>query len=183
MKKVFRFLSLLIAGAVLYGCASSTPSADFKKPLTDNYRLCAEDEASVKVSAADGVTLNDFNRMRLESSLKEAINNKKKNAPCKVGAKRSFILDSKITRYDEGNAFARAMLAGLGQMHLDGDFSLLHLSETGNEPVAEFTLKKTFAWGGIYGATTRMEDIEVAFCGGVAEAIVSHAKEKAEAAR
>jgi hypothetical protein len=182
MKKGVRFLLLVILIAGFYGCAGTIPSADFKKPITDNYRLCAHDEANVKLVAADGVALNDISRQRLESRLREAINAGKKNAPCKTSDKRSFILDSKITRYDEGNAFARAMLAGLGQIHIDGDFALLLLSATGNEPVAQFTLQKTFAWGGIYGGVTRIEDIEATFAGGVAEAIVAQKQEKAEPA-
>ncbi len=66
-----------------------------------------------------------------------------------------------ITRYDKGNAFARAMLAGLGQIHID---STVTVSASGSgDTVSEFTVKKTFAWGGIYGGATRIEDVEPAF--------------------
>ncbi len=34
-----------------------------------------------------------------------------------------------LTRYDKGNAFARAMLAGLGQIHIDGKVKLLEMPE------------------------------------------------------
>ena len=159
-----------------YGCAGTTPSATFKKPITDNYRLCAADEASVKLVAADGVLLNDIARQRLESRIKQAINAMKQNAVCKTGDKRSFVLDSKITQYDEGNAFARAMLAGLGQIHIDEDFALLLSTTDANDPVAEFALHKTFAWGGLYGGVTGIEKIEDTFARGVAEAIVGQSR-------
>jgi hypothetical protein len=180
MKKAFAFLLLVIYFTGFYGCAGSTPTAEFKKPIADIHRLCLNDEATVKLVVADGVVLNEVNRQRLESRLKEAINTNKKNAPCKTSDKRSFILDSKITRYDEGNAFARTMMAGLGQIHIDGDFALMLLSATGSESMGEFTLQKTFAWGGLYGGTTRIEDVEPAFAAGVAEAIVVQSQDKME---
>jgi hypothetical protein len=39
--------------------------------------------------------------------------------------------------------------------------------------VAEFTADKTFAWGGIYGGSTSMEDVEHGFAEGIAEATVN----------
>lgn len=74
-----------------------------------------------------------------------------------------------ITRYQKGNAFARAMMAGLGQVHLDGHVVLARTSD--GTTLSDFTMSKTFAWGGIYGASTSMEDIEHTFAEGVAEAL------------
>lgn len=180
MKKRFGFLLLVVLLANCFGCAGTIPSADFKKPIPDNYRLCANDETNIKLMATDGVVLDDIDRQRLESRIRQTINTKKKNTQCNTSDKRSFILDSKITRYDKGNAFARAMLAGLGQIHIDGDFSLLLLSAPENTTVAEFTLQKTFAWGGIYGGMTRIEDIEETFAAAIAESIVGQASKKTE---
>ena len=177
MKKGLTFLMLVVLLGVFSGCAGTAPSAEFKKPIDNMNRLCNLDEAKVKVEVADGVPLNDFSRQRLESTLQQKINEKKKNAQCKTTEKRNFVLNSKITRYDEGNAFARAMLAGLGQMHLDGEFTLKLMLEN-SLALAEFEVKKTFAWGGMYGGTTRMEDIEPAFAEGVAGAIVAQASDK-----
>ena len=72
-----------------------------------------------------------------------------------------LVLNLKLTVYDEGNRFARLMLAGLGSMQihaqvelLDGDSArVLTAGEAG----------KTFAWGGVYGAVTGIEDIEKDF--------------------
>jgi len=177
-------LSVAALGA-LSGCAGTAPTAEFKKPISEAFRLCANDEAGVRLAAADGVTLNDVSRQRLESRLSQTINEKKKSVQCKTADKRVFVLQSKITRYDEGSAFARAMLAGLGQIHIDGEFTLNLLpavagadSKPGvnGENVAEFSVQKTFAWGGMYGASTRIEDVEPAFAEGVTEAIVAQAE-------
>ena len=165
------FVMSLIALSTLTGCAGSAPSADFKKAIADSNRLCATDSATIKVAAADGIIINEVSRLRLESRLKQTIDEKKKAIPCKESSQRDFILKSTITNYDEGNAFARAMLAGLGQIHIDGDFALAMASKE-SESLAEFSVNKTFAWGGAYGASTRIEDVEPAFAEGVADAVV-----------
>jgi hypothetical protein len=175
MKKIFSFLLVAVTFS-FYGCAGSPPSAEFKTPIDSMNRLCALDEAKVKLSAAEGVSINDINRQRLESVITQKLDEKKKHTPCKTTEKRSFLLNSKITRYDEGNAFARAMLAGLGQMHIDGEFLLNFMLD--EHALAEFTVKKTFAWGGVYGGSTRIEDIEPAFAEAVANAIVVEAEKK-----
>lgn len=56
------------------------------------------------------------------------------------------------------------MLAGLGQIHIDGDVTMYALPD--HSKVGDFHLKKTFAWGGIYGSSTSMEDIETTFADG-----------------
>ena len=174
MNKMNKCLAMVLSVAslaVFSGCAGSAPTAEFKKPINDSMRLCSTDEATVKVVAADGVTLSDANRQRLEARLVQALNEKKKSVQCQTQDKRAFVLNSKITTYEEGNAFARFMLAGLGQIHIDGDFALNAVPA--KDSLAEFTVQKTFAFGGIYGAKTHIEDIEPAFAEGVAEAIVA----------
>jgi Domain of unknown function (DUF4410) len=74
-----------------------------------------------------------------------------------------------LTRYQRGNAFARFMLAGLGQIHIDANVRVT--AKPADEKIAEFTVAKTFAWGGIYGASTSMDDIERTFADGVAAAL------------
>lgn len=182
MKKSIGLLVLVFLLASFYGCAGTLPPAEFKKQIADNHRLCADDEVTIKLVAADGVVLDDVARQRMESRIREAVKAGKKNAPCMTSDKRSFLLNSKITRYDKGNAFARAMAAGLGQIHIDGDFSLFLSSEAEDNLIAEFTLQKTFAWGGLYGGVTGIEDIETTFAEAVAETIVAPAPKKAEQA-
>ena len=72
-----------------------------------------------------------------------------------------------FTEYDKGNAFARAMLIGLGQIKIGADVFLFD-DATGKQ-VGQYRVSKQFAFGGIYGATTRIEDVEAGFAKSVAE--------------
>ncbi len=67
------------------------------------------------------------------------------------------------------------MLAGLGQIHIDGTVQLYQMPE--HKLIGEFDMKKTFAWGGIYGAATGMEDIETTFADGVAAAVTGQSEQ------
>jgi hypothetical protein len=68
------------------------------------------------------------------------------------------------------------MLAGLGQIHIDGDVGVFSLPD--HQKVGDFHLKKTFAWGGIYGGATSIEDIENTFADGVAAAVTGQEETK-----
>ncbi len=61
------------------------------------------------------------------------------------------------------------MLAGLGQIHIDGEVKLVELPD--RKQVGVFSVSKTFAWGGIYGGSTGIEEIEQTFADGVAAAL------------
>ena len=63
------------------------------------------------------------------------------------------------------------MLVGLGQIHIDAKASVFLLPE--RMKVSEFDIDKTFAWGGIYGGPTSIEDVEHGFAEGVAQAVTS----------
>ncbi|MCS6779025.1 MAG: hypothetical protein NZ555_04915 [Geminicoccaceae bacterium] len=75
-----------------------------------------------------------------------------------------------ITRYERGSAFARMMLAGLGQIHIDGELALVDRA-SGRE-LARKIVSKTFAWGGLYGGLTDIRDVEEGFAAAVASAIL-----------
>jgi hypothetical protein len=162
MKYATRFLTLALA-IVLASCAGSTPDAKFSQKL------------STTLARADGVstTVTDSSSKMLSierGRLGEKITNKiRSTALPGTGAARNFEVAVNITRYDKGNAFARAMLAGLGQIHLDGVISVYQLP--GRSKVGEFTIKKTFAWGGVYGGITNIETIEDTFAEAVAKAV------------
>lgn len=75
-----------------------------------------------------------------------------------------------FTKYDPGNAFARSMLAGLGQIHIDADI-VVEDPATG-EVLAKYQTAKTFSWGGIYGGSVTIETVEPGFAKGIAEIIL-----------
>src|SRR5215469_12936228 len=74
--------------------------------------------------AAMAVALTDAAQDRVLEEIKAEITAKHPdiwvgaNAPAAPGTANLKVV---FTRYDDGDAFARFMLAGLGQIHIDGD--------------------------------------------------------------
>lgn len=157
-----------VAALTAAGCAGTAPRPDFAR-ASSVVRLAAADAVEVNVTAAGGeAQVLPEEQTRLAHKIKLRIDNRKL-AHQLSGDARNFELDLQLSRYQRGNAFARAMLAGLGQMHIAGKVRLYQMPS--HELVSEFDLAKTFAWGGIYGASTSIEDIENSFADGVAAAI------------
>lgn len=170
--KMFRVSVLIVVGAgfLLTGCATTSPNATFSEAFKKEQHINANDSATVKVEAGDGITVEENEKQRLVRSIKEKIDVLKiRNG--NPAEKREFELAVFVTRYEKGNAFARFMLAGLGQIHIDARVSVFVLPE--REKIAEFEINKTFAWGGIYGGVTSIEDVEQGFAEGVAKAVTN----------
>jgi hypothetical protein len=72
-----------------------------------------------------------------------------------------------ITKYDPGNAVARFMLAGLGQIRIEGDV-VFSDAATGQQ-LAKYQVSKDFSFGGVYGGSTTIEDVEKGFAASVAD--------------
>lgn len=158
----------VVAAMALTGCASTLPTADFSHQIATGATVSAPDTVKVNVDAADNVQILPDVKERIAEKVAMKIDTRKA-ANAGAGAARVYEVNLRLTRYDKGNAFARAMLAGLGQIHIEGVVSVFQMP--GHTAVGEFTLKKTFAWGGIYGAATSIEDIEDTFADGVAAAV------------
>lgn len=156
-----------VAVVAAAGCAGTAPRPEFARSPTVT-RLAAADAVQVNVTAANDVQVLPEEETRLAQKIKLRIDNRKL-AHQLPGDARSFELNLQLSRYQKGNAFARAMLAGLGQIHIAGKVRLYQMPS--HELVAEFDLAKTFAWGGIYGASTSIDDIENTFADGVAAAL------------
>lgn len=72
-----------------------------------------------------------------------------------------------FTQYDEGNAAARFVLAGLGQIRIDAD--VIFVDGSNGQKIGQYQVSKQFALGGLVGGTTRIEDVEKGFAKSVAE--------------
>jgi hypothetical protein len=171
---------VLIGVTSMAGCASTAPKAEYSKDLTSQYRIDADDHPQVNVNAGDGVELADADKQRIAQLITSdldtmRLHNLANNDP------KDCVVDVTITRYQKGNAFARAMLAGLGQIHIDAHVKIV--AGANKEKLADFTLTKTFAWGGIYGAATSMQDIEKTFANGVAASLTGQEDTKEAAAQ
>ena len=79
------------------------------------------------------------------------------------------VMKIEFTEYDSGSAFARFMLMGLGQIKIDADVTIV--DSTNNQIIGEYDVSKDFAFGGIYGGVTRIEDVEKGFAKSVAEIV------------
>jgi hypothetical protein len=152
----------------LSGCAGTAPKPDFTHPIAADARVSAADQTAVDVDAAEGVKILPMERERIAQTIQQKIDQRKVTNPGS-GTTRSFAVALQLTQYDKGNAFGRALLAGVGQIHIDGTVQVYQLPD--HNLVGEFQLSKTFAWGGIYGASTSIEDIEGTFADAVAATI------------
>jgi uncharacterized protein DUF4410 len=161
-------LVLAFASSVMLGCAGTPPKAEFSQPMIAASRIAATDTVDVTIEAAENVSLLPAGRDRVGQKIKAQIDKRKiKNQA--AGEPRAMQVVLYVTRYEKGNAFARAMLAGLGQIHLDGTISVYQMP--GHTLLEKFDLQKTFAWGGVYGASTSMEEIEDTFADGIAATV------------
>jgi len=174
--KYHRVAGLVVALviAITAGCASSMPKPEYSRPIVADAHISAPDLAQVTVNAADDVKILPMEEERLSQKIKAKID-ARKSANVRTGQAITYEVELHLTRYEKGNAFARAMLVGLGQIHIEGKVSLFQMPA--HTLVGEFDLKKTFAWGGIYGAATSMEDIENTFADGVAAAATGQKEE------
>jgi hypothetical protein len=157
--------------AMLVLLAACAESASTPVPVA---ALQPVQKASLKIvditdEAAPGIAIPSYNLERLLDRVKT-----------EIGATHPEILAAKnlpdgtpttkiklvITQYDEGSRFARFMLIGLGQIYLDGD--VVFIDASSGQEVARYKVSKNFAFGGIYGGATGMEDVEKGFAKSVA---------------
>lgn len=159
---------IITALSLLWGCAGSVPKPQFTDAIAEHKKLDGNDIAIVNVQTAEGVSMLGVDVQRLTDLIQQQLAAKQALNPA-AGEADGYDVNVVITKYAKGNAFARAMLAGLGQIHIEGK---VNVTPSGTqETTSEFTVKKTFAWGGIYGGTTRIEDVEPAFAEGVAAGV------------
>jgi hypothetical protein len=173
----------VVVGVVLFvaGCAGSAGSA---KPLT----AAAKPEVLArytKVALATSAQGDDASRMTpadreriaalVARKIKELESGRFADLSSTTSDAETLHVTITFTRYDEGSAFGRFMLAGLGQIHIDADVTLEdHSLQT---IIGKFEVTKTFAWGGIYGASTGIKDVEEGFAEAVAKVVLGQSSE------
>ena len=170
--------SLAVAALVANGCAGTGASVRPAVPGARKTELDQYHRLALAVTKTDGVTVSDADLERIRGRIVDAVRKKQADryqeiVPIAPGEPTgpTLAVTVQVTRYDKGSAFARAMLAGLGQIHIDARVVLRDAAR--DVVLGEYDIKKTFAWGGIYGATTRIEDVEVGFAEGVAALVLA----------
>ncbi|MCC2656764.1 MAG: hypothetical protein K0Q76_1872 [Panacagrimonas sp.] len=166
MYRSIRATVLALGALVLFsGCASNVPRAQYAVAPKTEHTLKATDSPEVKVAVASrDIELLDSDRSRIAEKISRQF-----QPQADADAARPYRVQVTVTRYEKGNAFARAMLAGLGQIHIDAEVKVF--LNPGDEVVNQFTVEKTFAWGGIYGASTTILDVENPFAEAVANGL------------
>lgn len=167
------------------GCASTVASSNALQPVEDGVVLTQFDNLEIKTMAKEGVAMHDYEVDRIINHLRTKLIEKDPNCFQEISKQcekpSTLILTINFTRYDKGNAFARAMLAGLGQMHIDAEVVIE--DKANNQVLARHEVSKTFAWGGMYGGTTRMEEIEPAFAEAIANIVLQREEGQEEKQR
>jgi hypothetical protein len=135
--------------------------------------LARYSDVAVEVSCAQGVALSqsDIDRIRnliVQNIQTECPNRFKSINPATPGA-NTLKAGVNITRYDEGNVYARAMLVGLAQMHIDA--AVVLSDYTTGEKIAAAEVNKTFDWGRYYRGITLIKDLENGFAKAAAMSI------------
>jgi hypothetical protein len=162
-----RIASIVLSCAILGACATTASKPVQNASIARPYLVDADDNPSVTVEAASTVTATSEEREHLRGLVADKLNILRVKNAANGDAKSCSVVVT-ITRFDKGNAFARAMLAGLGQIHLSAD---VLVTDGDNTKLQAFSVDKTFAWGGIYGASTHIEDVEPALADGIASGL------------
>jgi hypothetical protein len=169
-----RMALLALAIAVVSGCASSKGSMNVVSNYKDVGQITKYSELVVQVAAVENLALPDDARERIQNSIIKSVRQdgpdrfKVFNPPAPGSS--ALMAHVMIKRYDKGSKFARAMLAGLGKIHIDADICISDLSN--KEELAKCEITKTFSLGGIAGAATSIDDVEEGFSKSVAAFIL-----------
>ena len=170
--RLLRALAFLI---FLSGCAGSPGSIQTLQPLVPGIDLREFQRLSIVVLATPDVSVDEVAFARLHDLIVHEIQKHSDNHFVhildKPGDSPSLEGELVLTQYDEGNAGMRFVLAGLGAMSVEGDLTIR--DGITHQVYRQQRVSKVFAWGGIYGAITTIQDVEVGFAKAVAEALMS----------
>jgi len=122
--------------------------------------VSAEAAPGVAMGPGDLENITQLVQSDLETAYPERL------VPAGVAARPGEVrVDMSFTTFDPGNAFLRFSLAGLGQIHITANVQLI--DATSGNVTASYVVAKTFAWGGLYGGSTSIEDVETGFAASV----------------
>jgi hypothetical protein len=169
-RKTYGRLGLLLALTILVSACATSSSAPVSVQGLAPEQKSTIHITDVSAEAKPGVFVAQYDLDRISQRVKAQLQTDAPaviadpSAPATAPTSKIKLV---ITQYDEGNAFARFMLAGMGQIKLDAD--VLIVDGTTGQVIGQYQVSKQFAFGGIYGGTTRMQDVEEGFAKSVAE--------------
>ena len=158
-----RILIVATLAAGLAGCAGSVSAPTAIQALAPEQKASLH-IAEISADAAGGIAMSDADFGLVCQKVRSYI---QAQTPA-VLADQGLTMKIHFTKFDRGNAFARAMLIGLGQIVIEADVSLV---DKDGKTVAVYKVAKDFALGGLAGATTSVDDVEDGFAKSVAEVV------------
>lgn len=150
------------------GCATTNATINYRAEEMREFKVAKSDRISVVVEPAQEIEMLGFEKERMGAAVSRALKERMAQQPAGTESREYKILVT-VTRYEKGNAFARSMLPGLGQVRLEGNVVVTVPDQ--EKPLAEFSAYKQMALGGIYGAVSGIEQVEIGFAEGIAEAL------------
>lgn len=141
---MMRTVVVLCAMSVLTGCMATQPVKWTKTGPMDLTK-------GGKVTVTASCEMPDVDLTYLQTDVQQKVREVLSGNPEVADA---YKVQVTITKYDKGNAFARFMLIGLGQMYLYGTVEI----KQGEPPVTirEGEFQKNYCVGGIVGGTASM---------------------------
>jgi len=146
--RLFGCAVLFSAVAAFSGCASiqESKSIEFQSRPKPGDLMCSLDKVTVKVTPGSGLTPENSFLAQMESAVSDAINARKKYAPCVTTVPRDYMLDMKITRLTADGKLAGLLSPTIDQLFFDGDI-VLRGAAPANGTLAAFSMKNIFSWG------------------------------------
>jgi hypothetical protein len=163
-------IQIAVASACLValaGCAGSISEPTVVQPLAPDQQAGMH-ISDISADAASGVEMSDGDFGLISQKVRGYIEQNSPGVMVDPATGQALHMKIHFTRFDRGNAFARAMLIGLGQIRIEASVSLENAAGT---PVAQYEVAKDFALGGVVGATTKVDDVEDGFAKSVAEIV------------
>jgi len=166
MKRLLTAATFLCISQFLVGCVAGQPVEWQKAGPLDLAK-----GARVSVDCECEMPKGDL--VYLESDIERNVREVLRGDP---DAPDAYDVNVVITRYDEGDAFARFMLIGLGQMYLYGTVEVKHNSPT--DVVRKGLFHKNYCLGGLLGCMATMRENVLPKVGpAIAEAIAEEPDE------
>jgi len=154
----------LLTLSFLSGCAGSVSSPTLVGSASPGFELSAARIGEVSAEAGPGVVMtpDELDRIShlVQTELAAAYPGRV-SMPGTPPPPAAVNLRLVFTEYDKRNAVARFMLAGLGQIRIAANVTLSDPAT--NRPVGEYQVSKQFAFGGLYGGFTGVDDVEDGF--------------------
>ena len=141
------------------GCGTTTLNLKSTEYVVD---LTQYKSITIQTSTTRGATVPEAAQARMKGLIKDEIleccRGRFENISLGDPGADDLVLSVKFTIYEEGNRFARFMLAGLGSMQIHADVEIKDTKS--GQTIYGGEAGKTFGWGGVYGAVTGMDDLE-----------------------